>query len=116
VVEQMSPCSAPADDTSGPMPGWVTAFTAQDWLLIVEALATCAGPPPRKEGSSRRANGALTSPRTQRAWELVDAIVAAIDLSPDEIADRIDDDWRGHGSSLDLDSRREDSERSGECL
>ena len=78
-------------------------FAAQDWLLVVEALATCAGPLPA-DRSPPGPNGALTRPRTQRAWELIDAIIAVIDLQPGEIANQIDDDWRGYDLGLGLDA------------
>ncbi len=93
--EQTTPHPDPASETlaSGSEP--ITGFAAQDWLLVVEALATCAGPVPT-DHSPPRTNGALTRSRTRRAWELIDAIIAATDLPPAEIANRIDDDWRGH--------------------
>lgn len=73
----------------------ISDFAPQDWLLVIEALATTAGPPPETAPRSREMAGAITRPRAARGWELINAIIAEIDLSPSEIAFQIDDDWRG---------------------
>ena len=73
----------------------ISDFAPQDWLLVIEALATTAGPPPETATRSRRMTGAITRPRAVRAWELISAIIAEINLPPDEIAFQIDDEWRG---------------------
>jgi len=98
-----APTSDRTDDSPAPTGELATEFAVQDWLLIIEALGTCAGPPP-VDDAPPRANGALTRPRTRRAWELLAAIIAVIDLPPDEITSRIDDDWHGHGSGLVFDA------------
>ena len=76
----------------------ISDFAPQDWLLVIEALATTAGPPPGTAVRSPGMDGAITRPRAARAWELVSAIAAEVDLSPEEIAFQIDDDWRGPSS------------------
>lgn len=98
--EHTAPNPDPTSETLAPGSDPTTEFAAQDWLLVIEALATCAGPPPTAGYSPPRANGALTRSRTRRAWELIDAIIAAIDLPPGKVASRIDDDWRGHDLGL----------------
>ena len=64
-------------------------FATQDWLIVFEALVAWAGPP------ADRARGTTDTPRERRAWELVDLIASGIDLPPDEVPFRIDDDWAG---------------------
>jgi len=84
----------------------ISDFAPQDWLLVIEALATTAGPPPERVPRSRNTNDAITRPRAARAWDLVSAIVAEIDLPPGEIAFQIDDDWRGPTNSPPKDTTR----------
>lgn len=56
-------------------------FEAKDWLIVLEALAQWAGDP---------AN--YSSPRQERAWELIDMIAMEHGLPPNRLVEQIDDE------------------------
>ena len=57
-------------------------FHAQDWIIVIEALAQWAGAP-----------SDLRSDRRERAYELIDAIAAEEGLPPGELLRQTVRDW-----------------------
>ena len=55
-------------------PERVNEATFRDVALVVEALAAFAGPP-----------GELETQRERRAWELISALAADVDMTPSEM-------------------------------
>lgn len=64
-------------------------FHAQDWILIVEALAQWAGP--SSDQSSRR---------EERAYELIEAIAREQGLPPSELIFQLDTDYTSRKSEV----------------
>ncbi|UWG49254.1 hypothetical protein AArcCO_4079 (plasmid) [Halalkaliarchaeum sp. AArc-CO] len=56
---------------------------AQDWAIVVEALAQWAGSPK------------ATTDREERAWELIETISADHQIAASELLLQVDDDWSG---------------------
>lgn len=60
-----------------------TDWHAQDWAIVVEALAQWAGTPQ------------TATDREERAWELIESISADQPISASELLLQIDDGWEG---------------------
>lgn len=59
-------------------------FETQDWIIVIEALASWSGSPKRVE-----------TPREERAWELIETIAATQGLEASELLRQVDQEWDG---------------------
>lgn len=66
-------------------PAAIAEFHDQDWLIIMEALASWGGNPNDPD--------LLTNPRKGRAWDLVSVIASERDFPDDRPLQQVDDSW-----------------------
>lgn len=73
----------PAPSSEEP-PAAIDEFHDQDWLIVIEALASWAGNPQTLD---------LSDPRKARAWNLMSTIASERDFPDDRPLQQVDDSW-----------------------
>jgi hypothetical protein len=75
----------PPPATSEEPPAAIDEFHAQDWLIVIEALAAWAGNPSDPD--------LLTNPRKGRAWDLMSTIASERGLPEGNPLKQVDETW-----------------------
>jgi hypothetical protein len=74
----------PPPATRSEPPAAIEEFHAQDWLIVIEALAAWGGNPN---------TAGLTDSRKGRAWDLMSTIASEQDVPDENPLQQIDDIW-----------------------